>query len=88
MTDRSVDEYEVSDGETINTDSEISSEDEIMNTSDEEFINDSDLSTEYDSSDNEYIPPYKRQNLEDTESKEKVEIKFENGKWNIVVKKV
>ena len=54
-----------SDGETIYSESEISSEDESMNTSDEEFIDDSDLSTEdeSDSSDEEYIPPYKRQNL-------------------------
>ena len=34
---------------------------------------------------NEYIPPFKRQNLEDNESKEKVEIKFENGEWVLSV---
>ena len=43
MTDVTIDEYEISenesDGETINTESEIS-EDESMNTSDEEFIDD------------------------------------------------
>ena len=86
MSNISIDE---TDGETIYSESEMSS-DESMNTSDEEFIDDSDLSTEdeSDSSDEEYIPPYKRQNLEENESKEKVEIKFENGEWNIVVKKV
>ena len=39
-----------------------SSEDESMNTSDEEFIDDEDFS-EDESSDEEYVPPYKRQNL-------------------------
>ena len=62
MTDKSINEYEISDGETINTENEISSEDESMNTSDEEFIDDEDESSD-ESSDDEYVPPYKRQNL-------------------------
>ena len=64
MSNISIDENEISDisdSETINSESEISSEDESMNTSDEEFIDDDeDVSTEdeSDSSDEEYIPPY------------------------------
>ena len=43
MTDVIINEYEseISDSETINSESEISSEDESMNTSDKEFIDDS-----------------------------------------------
>ena len=73
-------ESEISDNETINTDSDISS-DESIHSSDEEFIDDSDISSE-DDSENEYIPPYKRFI---NESKEKVEIKFENGGWVLKV---
>ena len=87
MTDRSVDEYESDDGESIYSESEISS-DESMNTSDEEFIDDSSDNNSDNNSDDEYVPPFKRQNLEDNESKEKIEIKFINGEWNIIVKKV
>ena len=48
------------------------------------------VSTEDDSdSSDEYVPPYKRQNLNVNENEDKVEIKYiENGEWNIVVKKV
>ena len=86
MTDRSVDEYEISesDGESIYSESEISS-DESMYTSDEEFIEDKSEDVSSDDSESEYVPPYKRFG---NENEEKVEIKFENGEWNIVVKKV
>ena len=61
MTDFHSDtETDISDGETIYSDSDISS-DESMHTSDEDFIDDSDVSEE--ESDDEYIP-HKRQKID------------------------
>ena len=80
MSNISIDGSEVSDSETIYTDSEISS-DESIHSSDEEFIDDSDLSSE-DESESEYVPPYKRFV---NENEEKIEIKFENGEWVLKV---
>ena len=79
MTDKPF-ELSESDSETIITESEMSS-DESIHTSDEEFIDDSDLSTE-DESDDEYVPPYKRFV---NENEYKVEINFENGEWVLKV---
>ena len=78
MTDKSSDEInDYSDGETI-----WDGEDESMNTSDEAFIDDEGVSLNPHSSDeDEYIPPYKRQNLKANEIEERIKIKFENGKW-------
>ena len=86
MTDFHSDtDTDFSDGETIYSDSDISS-DESMHTSDEDFIDDSDASIEVetesseDESDDEYIP-HKRQKLGSCEDEQKVEIKFVKGKW-------
>ena len=68
MTDFHSDtDTDFSDGETIYSDSDISS-DESMHTSDEDFINDSDVSEDEtesseDESDDEYIP-HKRQKID------------------------
>ena len=74
MTDKLIKEYEISesenwDSESVYSGSEKSSENESMNTSYEEFI-DNDESDE--SSDDEYIPPHKRQNLNVNENEYKV----------------
>ena len=79
MTDFHTDtETDFSDGETIYSDSDISS-DESMHTSDEDFIDDSDVSE--DESDDEYVPEYKRQKLVSCGDEQKVEIKFVDGQW-------
>ena len=76
MTDFHSDtETDFSDGETIYSDSDMSI-DESVHTSDEDFIDDSDVSE--DDSEDEYVPEYKKQRIE---SEQKVEIKFVNGKW-------
>ena len=76
MTDFHSDtETDFSDGETIYSDSDMLT-DESVHTSDEDFIDDSDVSE--DDSEDEYVPEYEKQR---TESEQKVEIKFVNGKW-------
>ena len=73
-------ETDFSDGETFYSDSDMST-DESVHTSDEDFIDDSDVSEDdstEDDSEDEYVPEYKKQR---TESEQKVEIKFVNGKW-------
>ncbi len=83
-------ETDFTDGETIYSDSDMSS-DESMHTSDEDFIDDSNASTDDETEDesedeNEYesddsVITYKRQKLISCEDEQKVEIKFVNGQW-------
>ena len=84
MTDFHSDtETDFSDGETIYSDSDISS-DESVHTSDEDFIDDSDVSEDdsiEDDSEDEYVPEYKRQKLVSCGDEQKVEIKFVDGQW-------
>ena len=84
MTDFHSDtETDFSDGETIYSDSDMST-DESVHTSDEDFIDDSDVSEDdstEDDSEDEYVPEYKRQKLVSCEDEQKVEIKFINGQW-------